>query len=120
MTQSSIDEVSDFSKALGERIRDARKHMLLNQKDLANVVGVTRVTMSRYETGRMCPSADVLARICTGLDVSADWLMFGMCLDSPMCLDGPSRRELWHAKWCIDRLTARLVPGGALKEEPGL
>jgi putative transcriptional regulator len=53
------------SVRLGNRLRVARAERRLSQQQLADLVGVTRQTISSIETGQYCPStllAFVLAK----------------------------------------------------------
>ncbi len=65
---------------LGDRLRKAREHAGLQQKDMAKAFGVTAKTISNWEHGRGSPRGDQ-AKLCekwgkiTGVD--AGWLMFG-------------------------------------------
>ena len=45
------------TEQLGNRLRIARAERRLSQADLADLVGVTRQTVSAVETGQYCPSA---------------------------------------------------------------
>lgn len=55
---------------IGKNIRKARRKCDVKQYELAEAVGVTQATMSRYEGGR-APGADVVMLICEflGCDV---------------------------------------------------
>ena len=59
----------------GERIRDIRKERGLNQDQLAELASLNRVTIAKYESGRVEPGAHALSRIADALDVSADVLL---------------------------------------------
>ena len=60
-----------------QRLRLARRRAGLSMQDLATRVtpGVTAQAISKYETGRMMPSAPVLAGLGRALDTSLDFLM---------------------------------------------
>ena len=45
------------TEQLGNRLRVARAERRLSQAELADLVGVTRQTVSAVETGQYCPSA---------------------------------------------------------------
>lgn len=45
------------------------------QRALANEIGVTEVTISRYVNGTRYPDAEIIVRICKALNISADWLL---------------------------------------------
>lgn len=59
----------------GERIRELRKARGLNQDQLAELSSLNRVTIAKYESGRVEPGAQALARIADALEVSTDVLL---------------------------------------------
>ena len=59
----------------GERIRALRKDRGLNQDQLAELANLNRVTIAKYESGRVEPGAQALARIADALEVSTDVLL---------------------------------------------
>lgn len=59
----------------GERIRELRKKRGLNQDQLAELASLNRVTIAKYESGRVEPGAHALARIADALEVSTDALL---------------------------------------------
>ena len=61
----------------GQRIKAARTGAGLTQKQLADRVGVNRVTIARVELGERKPSLDLATRIAAALDVSLDALYGG-------------------------------------------
>jgi len=61
---------------LGEKIRELRKEKGLSQAVLESRSGVNAKLLSKYETGRVFPTADTLKRIAQGLEISADYLLF--------------------------------------------
>lgn len=82
---------------LGERLKQLRRERGWSQADLAAKVAADAGQISRYENGRMTPSAEAIARLAEVLDVSADYLL----------IETSPRRPL-HAPENIlgDRLTA--------------
>ncbi|MFE5140291.1 helix-turn-helix domain-containing protein [Streptomyces fagopyri] len=56
-------------RAIGERIRTARLHRGLTQEQLANLLGIDRRSIHRYETARRDPALSMLVRIADALDV---------------------------------------------------
>ena len=60
---------------IGIRIRDFRESKGLTQKELAEIVGVQDAVISNWETGRNSPNVDVLKKLCTALNTSADELI---------------------------------------------
>jgi transcriptional regulator with XRE-family HTH domain len=65
----------EFRSALGVRISERRAGLLLTQADLAARIGVTRLTLTAYETGRQAPPPERLAALARELGVSADALL---------------------------------------------
>lgn len=61
---------------LGERLKILRGTM--TQEQFAAAIGVNTNTLRAYEKDRNSPSADVLANVCTRLNVSAQWLLLGI------------------------------------------
>jgi transcriptional regulator with XRE-family HTH domain len=61
---------------LGEKIRELRKEKGFSQAVLESRSGVNAKLLSKYETGRIIPTADTLKRIAEGLEISADYLLF--------------------------------------------
>jgi len=67
--------VSTTTITLGDRIREARKALKLNQVDLAARLGTTQGVVSMWETGARKPTINGLAALATALDVTTDWLL---------------------------------------------
>lgn len=63
--------MNDFYK----RLRDARKVNGLTQEELAEKADISRVMVSRYETGTVMPTVDVLVNLADALNVSTDYLL---------------------------------------------
>ncbi|WP_085215013.1 helix-turn-helix transcriptional regulator [Streptomyces sp. Amel2xC10] len=64
-------ERQDLMKALGVRLRGLRTEAGLTGAVLAQRAGVGQPTVSKVETGRMVPSADVLGRLSNALGLDA-------------------------------------------------
>jgi transcriptional regulator with XRE-family HTH domain len=61
---------------LGEKIKQLRKEKGYSQTFLEKKSGVNSRLLSKYENGRIIPTADTLRKIAEGLDISADYLIF--------------------------------------------
>ena len=59
----------------GEKIKEIRKLRNLNQEQLAELASLNRVTVAKYESGRVEPGAQALSRIADALEVSTDMLL---------------------------------------------
>lgn len=57
------------------RLDQARKEKGLTQRELANRVGVTEVSMSRYVNGARVPKEPIVVNIAKALGVSVDYLV---------------------------------------------
>ena len=60
---------------LHQKLRDARENANLTQEALANLIGVKRAVISKYENGMIEPSVSQLKRIATALNVSVSYLL---------------------------------------------
>jgi transcriptional regulator with XRE-family HTH domain len=61
---------------LGEKIKQLRQEKGYTQTFLEKRSGVNSKLLSKYENGRIIPTADTLRKIAEGLDISADYLIF--------------------------------------------
>ena len=60
---------------IGNRIRKYRENRGLNQKELAQLIGVSNSRVSNWEQGINRPDADILVDICKALNVSPSELL---------------------------------------------
>ena len=63
-------------ETLGNRLKVARAEHGLSQEQLANLVGVTRQTISAIETGLYCPSALLAFLLARQLEKRVDELFY--------------------------------------------
>ena len=71
-------DVAD-AKAIGLRIRAARKSRSWKIRDLAEAVGVARQTVACWECGARVPHTwSMMIRLCHALRRSSDWLLYGV------------------------------------------
>ena len=70
-----LDEHGAPLMALAERVKQLRTEHTWSQGDLAERVGADPAQISRYENGRITPSADALVRIAETFNVSCDYLL---------------------------------------------
>ena len=57
------------------RIKYLRELADIKQKDLAESIGVTKATMSKYENDINIPSADILSKMADVLNTSTDYIV---------------------------------------------
>ena len=58
----------DDQLILKNRLKEIRAEKKLSQADLAEMVGVSRNTISSIETGQFCPTAKLALILCIALD----------------------------------------------------
>lgn len=58
----------DESLILKNRLKEFRTEKKISQSDLAQMVGVSRNTISSIETGQFCPTAKLAMIICIALE----------------------------------------------------
>ena len=62
-------------KDIGDRIAELRREKGLNQDELAELAMLSRISIARYETGKIEPGAKALGRIADALEVSTDTIL---------------------------------------------
>ena len=66
-----------ISMSIGERLYNLRKERNMSQEDLANELGVSRQTVSKWETGESTPDFDKIIPICDFFGITSDELISG-------------------------------------------
>lgn len=64
-----------MNNTLGERISELLQKNGLSQRELADAVGVTEVSMSRYINGNRTPKGPIIANIALALHTTSDYLL---------------------------------------------
>lgn len=64
-----------MSNIIGERITELLEKKGMKQKELAERVGVTEVTISRYVTGERIPHPDIIIKMAEVLESTTDYLL---------------------------------------------
>lgn len=86
----------------GTKIRELRTAAGLSQEQLAELSSLNRVTIAKYEAGRVEPGAQALSRIADALDVSADVLLGK---EAPSQEKRPKTAESRIISECVDKMT---------------
>ncbi|MGM0825670.1 MAG: LexA family protein [Pseudomonadota bacterium] len=71
-----------MSKHIGDRIRERRKELGLNQPQLAKLIGRSKGAVSQWESGQVKPDRDSLISLEGALNCSRQWLMTGSDIGS--------------------------------------
>ena len=59
----AMSDEKDKAAAVGNKVREIRKRARLTMRELADVVGVSLLTIQRIETGKLSPSVVLLSEI---------------------------------------------------------
>ena len=62
---------------IGERLYNLRKEKNMSQEDLANVLDVSRQTVSKWETGESTPDFNKICSLCEYFGITSDELLSG-------------------------------------------
>ena len=62
---------------IGDNLRALRADSGMTQEQVAEQLGVTRQTLSSYESGRTRPDIDMLVRLCQVYDTDLDGIVYG-------------------------------------------
>ena len=64
-----------IKQVVGENVKAARDEKGLAQRELAELLGMDQMTVSRWERGRVLPdAATTMPRLAAALDVTIAWL----------------------------------------------
>lgn len=61
---------------ISERLKDVRGNV--SQTEFAQIFGLHRNTLVKYETGLQLPTTDFITQLCNKFNISSDWLLFGI------------------------------------------
>lgn len=71
-----LDELMQDKLVLKNRLKEARAEKKLSQSQLADMVGVSRNTISSIETGQFNPTAKLALILCIALDKKFEDLFY--------------------------------------------
>ena len=81
---------TDFLKEMGQRIMLRRKSLRMTQEELAEKLGVSTQMISNLELGKKAIRPENLAKVCTVLELSADFILTGT--DTKTAVDAVAER----------------------------
>ncbi len=64
-------------KAIGKFISTCRKRKGLTQMQLAEKLNITNRAVSKWETGKSCPDASIMLKLCDILGITVNELLSG-------------------------------------------
>lgn len=77
MPNVNVNEIKFNAKELGKKIADIRNREGLLQGEFADLMGVSKNTLSFYERGMNKPDSEFLYKLNSKFNVSTDWLLTG-------------------------------------------
>src|SRR5215468_9347507 len=101
MDSSSIimeSETTDVNRRIAARVRELRRARSLSLDALAKKSGVSRSMISLIERGESSPTAVVLERLATGLNITMA-SMFDAPANASHALSGPIARRADQPEW---------------------
>jgi transcriptional regulator with XRE-family HTH domain len=78
---------TDFKKAFGARVKEARKSRTMTQKDVAQRMGIHFQLLNKYEGGQTLPQPEKIVTLANLLEVSVDYLLTGRTPDNHGMVD---------------------------------
>lgn len=88
-----------------QRLYDLRKKAGLSQEELANLLGVTRQAVQKWEAGTSRPDMDNLVSLARYFSVTLDWLVTGQeerepaNQGTPVVVDNHYHYDRWHYEY---------------------
>lgn len=73
-----------FLKEMGQRIMLRRKALRMTQEELAEQLSVSTQMISNLELGKKAIRPENLAKVCSVLRLSADYILFGTITKTPV------------------------------------
>ena len=97
-------------------LRDARLQKGMNQEDLAEQLGVTRQTISSWETGKSCPDLVSIIKISDIFDISLDELLKGYKVLTKanyskvkaICIGKVTKEDIKNTKYNIEQIVEKI------------
>src|SRR5215212_5687330 len=75
---SHIERHDEEARAIGERVRQARRQEALTQEEAANKADISIFAWGKIEQGRSVPRPETARRIADALDTDAGYLLTGL------------------------------------------
>jgi len=78
---NNLKSNTTIHKQFGQNISNRRREKNMSQQELAEAIGLSVNQLSSIETGKSGTRIEVIAKLCTVLDITPDYLLLG-CLHS--------------------------------------
>lgn len=63
--------------SIGDRIKEAREFLNINQNDFAELLNLAPQSLSRYEKNKVTPSIDFITKLSQQFNINSNWLING-------------------------------------------
>lgn len=73
--QLSERDISGMIEDIGVKLQKIRTDKGLSQKEVSDIIGISRAALSYYESGQRTPDIAILYRLCRFYEISIDYLM---------------------------------------------
>lgn len=80
-------------KTIGERIIFLREEQGMKQTELADRIGITKMTLYKYEKDKCEPRSEIISRLCDVLGTTADFLIGRTNDPSPLQRDDEKEQD---------------------------
>lgn len=64
-----------YVETFSARLKQAREETGYTQREIAQIIGISKSTIASYEMGRTEPKIEILGKLADFYGVSADWLI---------------------------------------------
>ena len=103
---------------IGQRLFNRRKKLGMTQEDLAEQAGVTSQTISFAEQGKKAMRADTIIGVCSALEISADYLLFGKITPESISSLGQKMSSLPPEQFlCLENIIDSFITAVKLSEK---
>ena len=91
--------ITEMKQTYGERLAAAIKLRNLKQADIAKELNITQTAVSKIITGTQYLDFDLAVKACEILEISLDWLAYGISLETkPPCYRNPERQRIEYSQ----------------------
>lgn len=80
---------------IGQKILELRTDKGLSQEELAEIIGVSRHTVGKWENDIVNPNAENINKICETFGVDANYLMSDSCLSESAATDNRKNKSVF-------------------------
>jgi len=78
LSPDAIQFRDEDGATLGSRLKEAREHRKITQRELSNLLDISRSAVALWETDKSFPPIPMIPRICELLKCDPEWLTFGI------------------------------------------